>query len=87
MSGRLSSGFPSLLPAPSDMSPSKITSPAPPAPAAASLALAEIFKFDLPGFPRRARPAGALTKSVKLESEEVGVCPLRAVPFCGNGWE
>ncbi len=65
------------------MSPSKITSPGPPA--AASLALAEMFKFDLPGFPRRARP-GALTKSVKLDSDEVGVCPLRAVPFCGGGW-
>ena len=37
-----------------------------------------MLRFDLPGFPRRERP-GALTKSVKLEMDEVGVCPL--LPF------
>ena len=70
ISGRLSSGLPSRLPEPSDMSPSKITSPGPSAPTP-PFALVEMLRLDLPGFPRRVRPAGALTKSVKLESEGV----------------
>ena len=64
------------------MSPSKITSPGPSAPTP-PFALVEMLRLDLPGFPRRVRPAGALTKSEKLESEEVGVCPPgRALPLC-----
>lgn len=83
--GTLSSGFPSLPPAApaASISWSKRISPPPSAPAP-PFALTLMLRLDLPGFPRRDRP-GALTKSVKLEREDVGVCPLRPLPFAEGG--
>lgn len=87
INGNLSSALPSFVdPALSDKSSSKRISVGPFAPTP-PFALTLMLRFDLPGFPRRARP-GALTKSVKLDIEDVGVCPMRPLPFGGGcAWE
>ena len=74
ISGILSSGLPSVA-----LPPSASSSNSTSAPSAPPFALMLMLRFDLPGLPRLVRP-GALTKSAKLDSDEVGVCPPFAVP-------